>query len=171
VTIERFNLPRSSAFILQYFDEEWQSYINIDDVDCLVDKTKLRVSSVASVDVKSAVSPERVDQDVSKQTSTVLNDAQWPDQFVFPVQKVPATLMAALDKGIDLCNPKQTYLRGQLLQIPCSEAVKLTSHPDHYQLRAVAGLLLLPPLLKDSSSYFITALEVTYLLVHHIYVF
>jgi len=58
VIIERFNLPRSSAFILQYFDEEWQSYIDIDDVDCLVDKTKLRVSSVASVDVKSAVSPE-----------------------------------------------------------------------------------------------------------------
>ena len=68
-----------------------------------------------------------------KQTSTVLNDAQWPDQFVFPVQKVPATLMAALDKGIDLCNPKQRYIRAQLLQILCSEAVKLTSHPDHYQ--------------------------------------
>jgi len=48
-----------------------------------------------------------------KQTSTVLNDAQWPDQFVFPVQKVPATLMAALDKGIDLCNPKQRYIRAQ----------------------------------------------------------
>ena len=63
--IERFNLSRSSAFILQYFDEEWQSYIDIDYVDCLVDKTKLRV---ASVDVKSAVSPERVDdQDVSSQ--------------------------------------------------------------------------------------------------------
>ena len=63
--IERFNLPRSCAFILQYFDEEWQSYIDIDYVDCLVDKTKLRV---ASVDVKSAVSPERVDdQDVSSQ--------------------------------------------------------------------------------------------------------
>ena len=84
------------------------------------------------LDVKSAVSPERVDQDVSKQTSTVLNDAQWPDQFVFPVQKVPATLTAALDKGTDLCNPKQRYLHGQLLQILCNEAVKLTSHPDHY---------------------------------------
>ena len=67
-----------------------------------------------------------------KQTSTVLNDAQWPDQFVFPVQKVPATLTAALDKGTDLCNPKQRYLHGQLLQILCNEAVKLTSHPDHY---------------------------------------
>jgi len=57
VIIKRFNLAYSSEFILQYFDEEWQSYVE----DCLVDKTKLCVTSVPSVDVNSAVSAERVD--------------------------------------------------------------------------------------------------------------
>ena len=98
------------------------------------------------------MSPDRVhDQDVvSKQTSTVPNAAQWPNQFVFPIQKVPATLMAALDKGIDLCNPKQRYLRGQLLQILCSEAVKLTSHPDHYQkIEMAKSIITAWPHLKE----------------------
>jgi len=50
--------------------------------------------------------------------------------------------MAALDKGIDLCNPKQRYLRGQLLQILCSEAVKVTTHPDHYQKMEMAKSII-----------------------------
>jgi len=85
VIIKRFDLARSSEFILQYFDEEWQSYIDVEDVDCLSDKTKLRVTSVASVDAKSVVSPERVDdQDVvTKQISTVPNAEQWPDSLFF----------------------------------------------------------------------------------------
>lgn len=150
--IIRFDLARSSDFILQYFDEDWQSYIDVEDIGCLVDKTKLRVTSVAAVNVKSVASPESVeDQDVlSKQSSTVSNVAQWPIQFVFPVQKVPANLVAALDKGIDLCNPKQRYLRGQLLQVLCSEAVNLTSHPDHSQkIEMAKSIITAWPHLKE----------------------
>ena len=150
--IKRFDLASSFEFILQYFDEEWQSFIDIEDVNCLVDKTKLRVTSVASVNVKNVASPERVeDQDVLvKQSSTVSNAAQWPSQFVFPVQKVPANLVTALDKGIDLCNPKQRYLRGQLLQVVCSEAVKFTSHPDHSQkIEMAKSIITAWPHLKE----------------------
>ena len=86
----------SYEFILQYFDKEWQYNIVVEYVACLVDETKLHVTSVASVDAKSVVSLERLDDQyvVSKQTFTVANTAQWPNQFVFPVEKVPVTLTA-----------------------------------------------------------------------------
>ena len=52
---------------------------------------------------------------------------------------------------------KLSHIMSQL-----SLAMEHESDPDvEHQLRAVAGLLLLPPLLKDNSSYFITALEVS----------
>ena len=48
-------------------------------------------------------------------------------------------------------------------------AMKHESDPDiEHQLRAIAGLLLLPLLLKDNSSYFITTLEViSYIVILH----
>jgi len=152
---KRFNLPSSSEFVVQYFDEEWQSYIDVEDVDCLVDKTKLRVTSVTSVSFKSVASSEAVEsRDVLSEqlstSSTVPADEQWPSQFAFPVQKVPPNLMTALDKGIDLCSPKQRYLRGQLLQILCSEAVKLTTHPDHSQkIEMAKSIITAWPHLKE----------------------
>jgi len=149
VIVKRFNLASSSEFIVQYFDEEWQSYIDVEDIDCLIDKTKLRVTNVTSVNLKSVSSAEAVDvqddfseQSESSTSSTVSSVGQWPAQFAFPVQKVPANLMTALDRGIDLCNPKQRYLRGQLLQILCGEAVKLTAHPDHYQKMEMAKSII-----------------------------
>ena len=153
--IKRFNLTSSSEFILQYFDEEWQSYIDVEDVDCLLDKTKLRVTNVMSVTSKSVPSAESVEDDLSEQShsstsSKVSNVGQWPAQFVFPVQKVPANLMTALDQGMDLCNPKQRYLRGQLLQILCGEAVTYTAHPDHYQkIEMAKSIITAWPHLKE----------------------
>jgi len=58
--------------------------------------------------------------------------------------------MTALDRGIDLRNPKQRYLCGQLLQILCGEAVKLTAHPDHYQkIEMAKSIITARPYLKE----------------------
>lgn len=140
---------------MQYFDEEWQSYIDVEDVDCLVDKTKLRVTNIASVNLKSVSSAETVEDqdDLSEQSSTsstVSSAGQWPSPFAFPAQKVPANLMTALDQGVALCNPKQRYLRGQLLQILCGEAVKYTAHPDHFQkIEMAKSIITAWPHLKE----------------------
>ena len=57
---------------------------------------------------------------------------------------------------------KLSHIMSQL-----SLAMEHESDPDiEHQLRAVAGLLLLPVLLKDNSLYFNTTLEVTYLIIY-----
>ena len=148
----------ATEFALQYFDQEWQSYVNVEDYSILQDRTKLRTVSMhtqsrhSQGDVSSNATEvvANATQDVASDSSASTSFSEWPSPFVFPVKALSPHLVDALDKRINLCNPKQRYLRGLLLQTLCSEAVKFKTHPDHREKVEMAKSITLAfPHLKE----------------------
>jgi len=134
----RFGLDDGTAFQIQYYDTEWESYVDVEDCMQLADKTKLRcnLSVVRSSSItQNLSSTARQGEQLSVDEHSVQSSAHcyWPVRFDFPVEKLPRQVHDALEKQVNLCHPKNRYLRGLLLHTLCDEAVKIKSHPDHSQ--------------------------------------
>ena len=90
-------------------------------------------------------------QEVASDSSASTCYSEWPSPFVFPVKALSPNLVDVLGKHINLCNPKQRYLRGLLLQTLCSEAVKFKTHPDHHEKVEMAKSIIVAfPHLKEA---------------------
>ena len=134
----RFGLDDGTAFQIQYYDTEWESYVDVEDCLQLADKTKLRcnLSVVRSSSITQNLSnTARQGEQLSIDEHSVQSSAHsyWPVRFDFPVEKLPRQVHHALEKQVNLCHPKNRYLRGLLLHTLCDEAVNIKSHPDHSQ--------------------------------------
>jgi len=83
----------------------------------------------------SIVQNTAVEQEVAPDAQVADNAhrGSWPLHFEFPTENLPAQVVEALEKKVNLIHPKHRYLHGMLLQTLCKEAVKITSHPDYAQ--------------------------------------
>jgi hypothetical protein len=141
--VERFGIDVTLPFNIQYFEQEWNDYVDVENFDSLPDKSKLRCifitrpeivpSSFQPTDTNTSVSDEHSRSDVTLNVSAVsMKDISvWPSPFPFPVGKLPCAVHDALNNKVNLLNPKQRYYRGQLVTALCHEALSIKSHPNN----------------------------------------
>jgi len=127
----RFSIDEDVAFQIQYYDVEWDSYVDVENYSCIVDKCKLRCTNLCMSTVQNTAVEQEVAPDA--QVADNAHRGSWPLHFEFPTENLPAQVVEALEMKLNLIHPKHRYLRGMLLQTLCKEAVKITSHPDYAQ--------------------------------------
>ncbi|KAK6177712.1 hypothetical protein SNE40_015759 [Patella caerulea] len=75
---EVFDIAPEKKIIKQYFNKEWDSFIDIDDVNCLENNSRLRVIlSVSQDNCESTLSKNCESNPFPEGTSV---DASWPDK-------------------------------------------------------------------------------------------
>ena len=132
---------------MQYYDTDWEAFVDVEDYTAIADRMKLRCNILSEIQSTNATEQIAARNPVSSiQMSSDEHPAshsQWPMKFEFPVEKLPSQVHDALDKQLNLCHPKHRYLRGLMLRTLCDEAVKLKSHPDHNQKVDMAKSIIL----------------------------
>ena len=143
----------SPVGVVQYFDTEWDAFIDIDDYNSLQNKMKIRcalIDSTARVVLQAIQltpnTPANVQHGMASTLSLIdetpttcklyeplSSCSLWPSPFVYPVHQLPASVTDALNNKLDLNSPKQRHARGLLVRTLCVEAVELKSHPDYLQ--------------------------------------
>jgi len=110
---------------------------NVENYNILQDHTKLRTVSMQNQSQHCQRSARScLEQEAASDSSVGMlstSDFDWPTPFVFPAKALPANLLDALDKQINLCNSKQRHLTRLLLQTLWTKAVKFKIHPDHHE--------------------------------------
>ena len=146
--ISRFGVTSLGA--VQYFDTDWDAFIDIGDYNNLVHKMKIRCALIdptarvvlqqltpntpANVQHGEASTPNDETPTTCKQLHKPSSTySSWPSPFVYPVHQLPASVTDALNNKLDLTSPKQRHARGLLVRTLCVEAVELKSHPDYIQ--------------------------------------
>ena len=138
--------------LIKYFDSEWNDWIDLEDCTLLQDKAKLKVKimesevdlsnrSIMSIAEPILASSPNVSLSKSVNISIPVKK-DWPEPFKFPVHSLPAQVIQALQKKVNLSKPIHRHLRGLLLQTLCNEAVSIKSHPDHHEKVSLAKSIL-----------------------------
>jgi len=143
----RFGIVDETDFQIEYYDTDWQSYVDVEDYKQIAHKTKLRCNVLSTVQSVSTTQNLSTSQAAAEKQSThdkhSVAHSRWPIKFDFPAEKLPSQVREALENQVNLCHPKHRYLRGLLLHTLCDEAVKFTSHPDHSQKVDMARSIIL----------------------------
>ena len=86
--------------------------MNVENYSVLEDRTKLHTVSMQTPSQLSHHSAASFPvHEVSSDSSASTSYSDWPSPFVFPTKNLPTYVQNALDKQINLCNPKQTPQR------------------------------------------------------------
>jgi len=145
----RFGITDEMEFQIQYYDTEWESYVDVDNYMQLAHKIKLRCNVLSTIHSLSIPVVQNLSASQTAAEEQLTHDkhsdarSQWPTKFDFPAEKLPSQVREALDKQVNLCHPKNRYLRGLLLHTLCDEVVKYQSHPDHSQKVDMAKSIIL----------------------------
>jgi hypothetical protein len=121
---------------VQVFNDDWNTHVDVENYKNLHDKSKIRCTNINSctcspsfsqaslaVLLGSSIHSTPTSRVAAQQGPVSAESLHWPQQFVFPANKLPNQVSIALESSINLNHPTQWYLRGLLVNTLYDEAM------------------------------------------------